>query len=59
MIDLYRRCGRFQEAAEICDKELEKQHPSHTLDILCFERDLIEKKDIASHSETEAEEADF
>ncbi len=59
MIDLYRRCGRFQEAAEICDEELEKQHPSHTLDILCFERDLIEKKDTASHSDTEAEEADL
>ena len=57
--DLFRRCGKFREAASICDSELEKPHPPHVLDMLYLERDLIEKGDTAAHSDSEAEELEF
>jgi hypothetical protein len=36
--------------------ELEKENPDHVLDLLEFEKYLIEKKDTSCHDENEAEE---
>ncbi|NLG19362.1 MAG: hypothetical protein GX556_18735 [Fibrobacter sp.] len=57
--DLFRRCGKFREAASICDSELEKPHPPHVLDMLYLERDLIEKGDTAAHSDSETEDLEL
>ncbi len=56
LIDLYRRCFQFDKAAFLCDKALEKEHPEKILDLLYFERELIDKYDSAPHSESEADE---
>ena len=56
LIDLHRRRGEFEAAAAICDAEFEKEHTEAILDKLYFERELIEKRDIACHNDTEAEE---
>ena len=56
LIDLYRRRSRFDIASQLCDEELEKEHEDHLLDIIYFERELIDKKDAATHSDSEAED---
>lgn len=59
LIDLHRRRSQFDVAAKRCDEALEKEHPDPILDILYFERELIDKRDSASHSDSEADDAGF
>jgi len=57
LIDLHRRRSQFAVASQLCNEELEKELQDHILDILYFERELIDKRDTAAHSESEAEDA--
>jgi hypothetical protein len=57
LIDLYRRRSQFDIASRLCDEELEGEHSDRILDILYFERDLIDKRDSAAHSDSEADDA--
>jgi hypothetical protein len=56
IIDILRRVAQFDEAMKRCMSELEKENPDHVLDLLEFEKYLIEKKDTSCHDENEAEE---
>lgn len=56
IIDILRRVAQFDKAIQLCTEELEKEHTDHVLDLLEFERFLIEKKDTLCHDENEAEE---
>jgi hypothetical protein len=57
LIDLYRRRSQFDIASRLCDEALENEHSDQILDILYFERDLIDKRDSAAHSDSEADDA--
>ncbi|MBN1306410.1 MAG: hypothetical protein JXA18_00735 [Chitinispirillaceae bacterium] len=57
LIDLRRRRSQFDIAARRCDETLEKEHADRFLDILYFERELIDNRDSAAHSEREADDA--
>jgi hypothetical protein len=56
LIDLYRRCGNFAASLALCDEEIGKQHSDAILDVLCFEKDLIEKSDSAIHSTAQVDD---
>ncbi|MBN1761426.1 MAG: hypothetical protein JW863_24090 [Chitinispirillaceae bacterium] len=55
-IDLYRRRSQFDIASRLCDKALEEEHTDRILDLLYLERDLINNRDSAAHSEAEADD---
>ncbi|MCX7725350.1 MAG: hypothetical protein N2053_00725 [Chitinispirillaceae bacterium] len=57
LIDTYRRIGDFDTAAALCEEELNKSHSEKILNILYFEKLLIEKKDSSVHYDSEAEDA--
>lgn len=57
LIDLHRRRSQFDNAAKLCDEALEKEHTDRLLDILYFERELIDNRDSAVHSDLEADDA--
>lgn len=54
MVDLYRRAGEFERAAQLCEKELSQSHADETVAMLEFEQDLIEDHDTACHTSAEA-----
>lgn len=56
LIDLYRRCRNFTEAQQLCDAELDKNHPDEIIDMLYLEKSLIEKQDAGVHSTSEIDE---
>lgn len=56
IIDILRRVAQFDEAMQLCMSELEKENSDHVLDLLEFEKFLIEKRDASCHDESEAEE---
>ncbi|MBN1575801.1 MAG: hypothetical protein JW913_04570, partial [Chitinispirillaceae bacterium] len=55
LIDFHRRRSQFDIAAKLCNEALEKEHPDQFLDILYFERELIDNRDSAAHSDREAD----
>ncbi|MBD3393400.1 MAG: hypothetical protein GF418_14830 [Chitinivibrionales bacterium] len=55
-IDLFRRCGRFDEAAALCSEQLERGCDSRSKQILLFQEDLLEAKDSSKHTIAEATE---
>jgi hypothetical protein len=57
LIDLHRRRAQFDLAARRCDRALEGEHTDELLDLLYLERDLIDRRDSAAHSEAEADDA--
>lgn len=54
LIDLYRRCGLFEEAKALCDMELKKSLPKEEPMIIMFQEDLLNQKDQRRHSRSEA-----
>jgi len=54
MIDLLRRSNQLDKAQTLCDLELSANHDERTKAILEFEAELLEKKDVKSHSVSEA-----
>jgi hypothetical protein len=56
IIDILRRVAQFGHALKLCLIELDKENTDHVLDLLEFEKYLIEKRDSSCHSEAEAEE---
>ena len=56
LIDLYRRRAEFETALKICDEELNGEHTDHILDLLYYERELIDTRDSSAHNNTEAED---
>jgi hypothetical protein len=59
IIDILRRIRQFDEAMQLCMSELEKENTDHVLDLLEFEKYLIEKRDSSCHDESEAEELEL
>jgi hypothetical protein len=57
-IDILRRCGRFDEAARLCAKQLAENSDQKALQILTYQQDLIEEKDGGKHTIGEAVEED-
>ena len=53
-IDLYRRCGLFEDAKVLCDRELKKSPPEKERVILMFQEDLLDQKDQRRHTRSEA-----
>ena len=56
LIDLRRRRSEFDTASHLCDLALDEKHSDRILDILYFERELIDKRDSAAHSDSEADD---
>ena len=56
MVDLLRRAGDFDRAAQLCKEELSKEHTEETVALLEFEEDLIEDRDASCHATSEAHE---
>jgi len=56
LIDIMRRIGEFDTALELCNEELQTDHPDTILLLLEYEKILIEEKDIACHNESDADE---
>lgn len=56
LIDLHRRRSQFETASQLCDEALEGNHSDRILDLLYFERELIDKRDSAAHSDSEADD---
>ncbi len=54
LVDLLRRSREFDEAAKLADVELSLDDEERTKTILTYEMDLIEEKDSAIHTESEA-----
>ena len=55
LIDLYRRCGLFDDAKVLCDKELKKSPSEKEQMIIIFQEDLLDRKDKRRHTRSEAE----
>jgi len=53
IIDLLRRSGQFERALELCDKTSKKNPKKRVLDILKFQKQLIEKSDTKCHNLSE------
>ncbi|WP_319408771.1 hypothetical protein [uncultured Desulfosarcina sp.] len=49
LIDLLRICGQFQGANAMCEKALKRESVPILKDLVLFQIDLIEKKDINNH----------
>jgi alkylhydroperoxidase family enzyme len=59
LIDIYRRCNLFNEALDLCNLELKQEYLDEKyLNLLLYEKELIEKSDILCHNDIEAEEFD-
>src|SRR5512133_1934889 len=56
LIDIMRRVGDFDTAMELCDNELQADHPDTIWPLLEYEKILITGKDTACHNESDADE---
>ena len=54
LIDLYRRCGLFEEAKALCDEEIKKSPPEEEQMIIMFQEDLLNQEDRRRHTRSEA-----
>jgi hypothetical protein len=59
LIDLNRRCSLFSDALELCNLELKQEYLDEKfLNLLLYEKELIELKDVACHNDIDSEEFD-
>ncbi len=56
LADLHRRSGHFEQAALICELQLQQSHPERIFDLFCLEKKLIDKKDSGCHNDSEIDE---
>jgi hypothetical protein len=56
LIDLHRRKAEFEVASELCEEALLEEHTDKMFDLLYFEQELIDKRDSAGHSVSEADD---
>jgi hypothetical protein len=56
LIDIYRRIKDFNKARILCLEEIDKDYPDLIIDILYYEKHLIDLQDSDCHNENEAEE---
>jgi hypothetical protein len=55
IIDLHRRRGEFEIALALCNREIEKMYSNRIMDLLFFERYLLEKNDRSCKNENDEE----
>jgi hypothetical protein len=59
LIDLYRKSGLFNNALELCNLELKQEYLDEKfLNLLLYEKELIESNDTSCHNDIDAEEFD-
>jgi hypothetical protein len=58
-IDILRRTGEFTKALKLCLDEIDKEYSDHIIDLLSFEKYLLEKQDTTCHNENEADELEY
>lgn len=57
LVDLYRRCSMFTEALNLCNEELKQEYLDEKyLNLLLYEKELIESSDVLCHNDIEADE---